>query len=217
MFLVAGAGILLHRRLSARRAIQWATVITVLLSLLLASYNIGKFTSYGDLSIIFTFFVGLKAILVAIGISAWLIITRPNWQKLMAIGFMLLSIASIIGGYRIGDYHTPENIMQRNAETIVKALERYHDQFNHYPATIDGLVPEQLPQLPEAITTQGTGWLYTSDGTSYTLGYWMLPYKFGVHLCLYGSENRLIQDCGLTERDGWEPFSPIYTPMPDNT
>lgn len=105
-----------------------------------------------------------------------------------------------------------EERTKRNGDALVAALQSYYAAERRYPAALDELVPPYLPALPEALTTQGTGWLYMSDTQQYTLGYWYNPGKIDFFLCRYQShEPGWTCRVELHSAAGWAPFEPVPT------
>ena len=110
-------------------------------------------------------------------------------------------------------------VTANNADIIVKALEQYHTENSVYPTTLADLEPGYLTTLPEAITTRGMGWLYTSDGDQYTLGYWQSVWEHTAVVCLYVSQDEA-WNCTDSCRNWpaqdpagcWGPFTPVPTP-----
>lgn len=111
------------------------------------------------------------------------------------------------------------SVTESNADIIVKALEQYHTENSVYPTTLADLEPGHLTTLPEAVTTRGMGWLYTSTGGQYTLGYWQSVYEHTAVVCLYTSQDAVwnctnhCRNWPIQEPEGcWGPFTPVPTP-----
>jgi hypothetical protein len=213
--LVGIAGFLIQRGLRNTQTARWHLIGAGSIALILAGLLLGRLASWGGWGGVLAFILLLATGVVAVGICIWLVLALPSWRRLASLGFA--AATALIGwvSWEVGDYYSPETTVRRNAEAIIRSLEEYHMESSTYPATLDELVPTHLPKLPEAVTMQDTGWLYKSTGTTYTLGYWMWPEKYGVYLCLYtsGSEGRECRSTGYSE-EGWEPFQPVPTPTP---
>jgi hypothetical protein len=210
--LVGIAGILVQRGLRNGQRIRWWIAGGSLIAIALAGLLLGHLGSQGGWGGVWAFILSLTTGVIAVVICVWLIWVLPRWRKLASFGFAAATALMVLVSWKLGNYYSPEATVERNAETIVQALEEYHTESSTYPAALDELVPVYLPVLPEAVTTQGTGWLYTSNGDSYTLGYWFNPRKFGVTLYLYSSENAKWEWRFTYSAQDWTPFSPVPTP-----
>jgi hypothetical protein len=171
------------------------------------------FASLGQLGPLFAYLTALSAAGVALVTAIWMAWSLPRWRKLTALLVGLLLPGAFLASVRMGDAQSPERITERNGDVIIQALEKHHIENGVYPTNLAELVPAHLNELPEALTTQGTGWLYTSDTREYTLGYWHYPHKFGVILCLHSSETAGWQCESTYEPRDWSPFSPVLTPI----
>jgi hypothetical protein len=173
------------------------------------------FASLGHLGPVLALLTMLSATGVAIVTGAWMVYSLPGWRKLSAvlIGFVLPMVFS--ASIWVGENQSPEKVTRRNGDKIAYALEQYYAETGEYPTELNDLVPANLTELPQALTTQGTGWLYTSSTNQYTLGYWHYPHKLGVVLCLYSSESKNWQCESTFHSQGWGPFSPVWTPVPE--
>ncbi len=217
LLLVTVAGVLFQRSLQNSQTPHWQTAGVSLVTLILLGLLLGYLASLGSWGGVGATLLSGIAGVAAVAICVWLVCTLPRWRKLASLGFVAATALVILTSWNLGNYHSPEAMVERNAEIIVQALEEYYTESGMYPAVLDDLVPTYLPTLPEAVTTQGTGWLYESTNTTYTLGYWMWPEKYGVWLCLYSSSSKS-EEChptGYTE-NSWEPFLPVYTPMAES-
>ena len=127
----------------------------------------------------------------------------------LAFGVVVLVLLACGSDSPMEFYRTNEN-----AQAIIEALEHYHADNDTYPASLEGLVPAHLQELPEAVTTRGMGWLYTAAEDEYALGYWYDPYKDWTSVCLYTSTNDEWKcgRCHIYEPDCWGPFTPVPTP-----
>jgi hypothetical protein len=206
-------GTLIQRAFKKNQPISWliaagGLIIQIWMGLLLGFLASGPWI-FGLGALFISIIVGV----ITIFFSIWMTITLPGKRKWSALGFILVTAVIVLLGMNIGLYFSPETTVARNAKTIAQAIEDYHVKTGNYPAAIDELIPEYLPMMLEAETTDGHGWLYQSTSDSYTFGYWIGPHDYGVTLCLYGSgwEDEVCRDTGREEND-WEPFEPVITP-----
>ena len=211
--LIGIAGFLIQSSLRDPPGFCWWRIAVGFVLLVLACFSLSAMSSLGQLAPVMALLVALATTGVAIVTALWMIWSLPRWRKLIAVLVGVLFPAMLFASIWIGDTQSPEENTQRNGNVIVQALEQCYAETGTYPAKLIELVPTYLTEVPEALTTQGTGWLYTATASQYTLGYWHYPRKFGVTLCLHSSESEGWQ-CNHTYRyQDWEPFSPVPTPV----
>jgi hypothetical protein len=206
------AGFLMHSGLRDWWRISWWHMGGGLALFAMGCLLLRDLASGGRLGPVIAFLVALSATGVAIVTALWMVWSLPRWRKLAALLPAIVLPAALFVSIWIGEGQSPEEITQRNGDTIAQALERYHAETGIYPAELTELVPTCLVEIPEALTTQGTGWLYTSDSNQYTLGYWHYPDKLGVILCLHSSTDEGWQCQSTYSAEDWTPFSPVPTP-----
>ena len=154
-------------------------------------------------------FISLIPSSLAVFISGLMIaLVLKGWRKLFALFFILGLPISFFLAMEYGKTYSPEDVTERNGEIIVKALQSYRRDRGIYPSSLIELVPTYLESIPEALTTQHSGWLYTTQESQFTLGYWRWPEKMGASVCLYRSGNTT-WDCELNK---WGPFHQVPTP-----
>jgi hypothetical protein len=110
----------------------------------------------------------------------------------------------------MGSSQSPDNITRRNADQVIGALNRYEIEVGVYPDKLNQLIPKYLETLPNAATTQGTGWLYDSTTGDFTLGYWYAAEKMGASVCRYESTIRN----WTCDFNNWGSFKEVPTPAP---
>jgi hypothetical protein len=196
------------RNISLPRA--WAYVIGGALVLALVCTWLGDMAGAGNLGGPIAFVFGLPAVGVAWIVALWMLWKARSWRKTGALLLAVIFPTALFLSIQLGDMRSPESLTQRNGTAIVEGLRRYRADRGAYPAVLDDLVPGYLLALPEAITTQQTGWLYGTTGGEFTLGYWYYPDKLGSIVCLYTSAAPR-WECGDNH---WGPFTPVWTPAP---
>ena len=97
--------------------------------------------------------------------------------------------------------------IRNNSATILSALAQYRANHGRYPGALGELVPEYLNDLAQPGTTWG--WLYTSDGNDFTIGYVYWVDKWGYGICRYPSKT---MDWDCPEDYSTEPFTLAPTP-----
>jgi hypothetical protein len=212
--LVGIAGFFLQYALRDPCLVRWRYIAVSLALLAVGCFLLGTIASFGRLWPFWAFLIALSCVSVALVTAIWIAWSLRRWRKLIALLVVFVLPAVFWASVLTGDTQSPEGITEKNGDMIVQALEQYHDANGMYPTHLAELVPVHLSELPEALTTQGTGWLYTSDARKYTLGYWHYPHKLGVILCLHDSETTEWQCESTVYAQGWEPFSPVLTPIP---
>ncbi len=209
------AGLLIQSSLRYPHVISWWRLASGIIIVLGVCFGLAALASVGGLAPLFALILGSIATLPALISGVWIAWSAPRWRKLAAplVG-LLIPFAFWISIWQ-GDAQSPENITQRHGDQIVHALETFHTVQQSYPAALTALVPIYLPNLPVALTTQGTGWLYDTDSHTYTLGYWHYPGKYDVILCRFRSTSSA-WNCGVTDNtpQGWAPFRIVWTPTP---
>lgn len=158
----------------------------------------------------------LALLATATAISAALVLglTLQGRRKLSALGIGLLFPLALLGAYMAGSAPSQTEIavaqQERNAVLLVEELARYYGQNGDYPQSLDALVPTYLPELPDAPTTQGVGWLYQSGDEDFVLGY--PDYLRGTAeeplVCLHSPE----VPQGACMAGNWGPFEPLEPP-----
>jgi hypothetical protein len=152
--------------------------------------------------------VGFLAACVALVLSLWMAITLKDWSKAAGLVLGVIFPVAMFFSVQVGDKYSPENLTQQNGYAIARALYQYHAMEGHYPNKLADIDSRFLATLPEAVTTQHTGWLYESDGGNFTLGYWYEPEKMGAQVCLLTSSNPK-WNCDF---NNWGPFREVPTP-----
>ena len=208
--MVGVAGFLMQSSLQDASRISWWRIITSSVLLVSLCVFMAIISSGGG---------GLGAILlilptvgVEIVAALWMVWSLPRWRKFAALIMGVAVPVGLVVSVLIGNTQSPETITEKNGNRIVQALEQYHLETGAYPTELTKLVPVYFAAVPEAHTTQGTGWLYTANDNQYTLGYWYYPEKYGVTLCLHSTENNK-WECEPTYLSrGWGPFQGVPTP-----
>lgn len=213
--LLAGiAGFLLQYSLRDSHRVHWWCIAISMALFIAGCFLLWWLASLGGLATLCAFFTALSSVGVTTVAAIWMARSLWRWRKLTALLVGFVIPAAFVASVLLGETQSPEDITQRNGNIIVQALEQRRSESGVYPTSLDKLVPVCLNELPEALTTQGTGWLYTSDGSQYTLGYWDDPRWFGVNLCLHSSESKGWRCKYTYGYQDWSPFSPVPTPTP---
>lgn len=204
------ASFLIHSGVREPRKYSWLFVTAGLAMLAAICYWLSDLASLGYMALVGALFIGFLCACVAIISALWITLTLKGWRKLSAI---LLGVAFPLSMYYsilVGDTKSPESSTRHNGDVIVQALYQYQAGTGRFPTDLADLEPTLLATQPEALTTQGTGWLYESTSDSFTLGYWYWPDKFGSSVCLYESSNSQ-WNCA---HNNWGPFQTVWTPGP---
>jgi hypothetical protein len=194
----------------AHRSCWWRVLAGLAISVLVGLWSI-DLASRGGMggvgAVITTLFALVAVVVVALG----MLVSLRGWWKLTAALPVVLFPLVLFGSIVIGHRRSPKSVTQDNGDVIVQALDDHYATTGSYPPELARLVPAYLATLPEALTTQGTGWLYDSSGDGFTLGYWQWPGKFGSsYVCLYTS----VDETWECEFDQWGPFKAVSTPTP---
>jgi hypothetical protein len=210
-YLITGvAGLLMRSGLQASLGISRATLVVSILLLGAVCFLVADFASYGLLAIVFAFFMAFTTTIVAVVVGIWLERSLKGKRRVVALLVGIVFPIGLFVSVQIGDSYSPEGQTRQHAEQAVQALDQYRRNVGNYPSSLSQIAPTYLTVVPEALTTQGTGWLYTATQDSFTLGYWYYPDKMGSDVCLYGSQNRE-WNCDF---NNWGPFRFVPTPGP---
>lgn len=204
------SGLLLASGLQASLPISRPRVIVSVLLLGAVCYLVMDLASYGLLSVVFAFLTVFTTSLVAFVVAIWLAYSLKGSRKTVALFVGIVFPIGLFFSSQLGNSYSPESQTEQHGEQIVHALDQHYEHTDKYPSNLSELVPGYLSALPEALTTQGTGWLYTSAEDSFILGYWYYPDKMGSEVCLYDSQDRK-WNCDFNQ---WGPFQTVWTPMP---
>jgi hypothetical protein len=209
------AGFLIQSSLREPRTIAWQRLAASAIVVLAVCVGLDAIANVGQLGAPFALILGASATLPILITGVWIAWSAPRWRKLVAPLVVLLIPTAFWMSIQQGNAQSPEQITQRHGDRIVQALQAYHAAQRSYPAALTDLVPKYLPGLPNALTTQGMGWLYQTDSQQYTLGYWHYPSREEVILCRHRSTSPS-WDCGVTANtaQGWAPFQVVWTPVP---
>jgi hypothetical protein len=168
------------------------------------------FSSAGEFGPVAALMLGLAGTCAALGGAIAMAWRLPRWQKGLAIFPAVLLPVLLYSSLSFGEAQSPEEQTKRHDIQIAIALDQYYTQHGAYPRSLVNLEPAFVSPLPEALTTQGRGWLYQADEDTYMLGFWYWPAKDGVEVCLYASLTR-VWDCKF---NNWGPFPGVTTPLP---
>jgi hypothetical protein len=203
------AGYLIQSGLREPRVQWWRLLVSVVVIGLLC-FSLYADASLGGWGLVGAFVFGFLSACLALAVAIWLAWTLPRWRKLAGPIFCVALVPAMYYSVEAGDWRSPEDTTRRNGDLIIQALDQYHATSGHYPEKLTQLEPTYLATLPEAETTQGTGWLYESDGHDFTLGYWYWPDRWNTRVCLYASPGQT-WECGIWN---WGPFEGVPTPSP---
>jgi hypothetical protein len=181
---------------------------TVLFSLI--CYWLFTLASYGDMGPFGAFAIGVICAGIAVICGIWMAWRLKTWRKLAAVLVGVVFPLTLFFSVQFGEAQSPEKITRQNAEEIVVALLQYQEKYGQFPSALSRLEPEFFVTLPEALTSQHTGWLYETKDDRFTFAYWKWPEKYGSWVCLYDSTNST-WNCEL---NNWGPFKPVPTPWP---
>lgn len=213
--IVAGcAGYLLQSALRDTNHIVWWRVALSISLILGLCGGFGLIASTGQLAPVIAIVLAVYTTVVVLIASIWIAWTVPRWRKLSALPFAILAPYAFWASIQYGDAQSPENITQQHGDLIVQTLERYHNAQGAYPSALTDLVPAYIPALPEALTTQGTGWLYKAQHDQFALGFWYWPDKLGAMVCKYRTSERKWDCSPAFDAQGWAPFDGVSTPTP---
>lgn len=209
------AGFLMQSSLRDPQRIIWWRGIASFVLFVLISFALGSWGTFVGVGTVIAFLIASSATGVAIVTGVWTAWSLPRWRKLTALMIGIVFPAAFFASIWVGASWSPESITKKNGDLIVQSLEQYYVENGVYPTELTELVPGYLTGLPKALTTQRTGWLYTSTINQYTLGYWHSPGSYGiVTLCLHQSRSKKWECKPTLHTRDWEPFSPVLTPIP---
>jgi hypothetical protein len=84
------------------------------------------------------------------------------WGLAATVSFFAVLVGSLISDKR-------RDTSQQTAGQIIEAIERYRSTYGTLPASLDQLVPEQLPQLP--ITSDGRPFWYQVTSNNFRVSF----------------------------------------------
>jgi hypothetical protein len=148
----------------------WKAALGLLLlgPVLIITYDTAK---VGYLGPVFALLLTTVAVTgMAIVIALWLAWTLRGWRKSASLVFAVALPVGLYASLMTGNAHSPESLTEQNGGNIVEALNKYNNSTGSYPERLTDLVPGQLREIPEALTTQGMGWLYEGAGEKFMLG-----------------------------------------------
>ncbi len=210
-FLIGIQGILLYSALHTSSKIGWGQLLVSAVMLALTYFALYNLTSMGLLAPLFAMGIALATTGVTLVVGIWLIWVLSGWRKSISVVSLIVVPLTLVAGVAVGNTRAPESITHINGSTIAQALEQFYEDRRMYPQSLRDLIPVYLQEIPEALTTQGTGWLYVSSGDEYTLGYWYWPDNCTT-LCKYNTRNP-VWSCDIAcLAEDWRPFTPVPTP-----
>src|SRR5262245_43450141 len=210
--IAGGAGYLLQSALQdAGRIIWWRIALSVSLVACLC-IALAWIASAGEIAPVVAVVLAAFTTVAVLFAGIWVAWTVPGWRKLSVLPFVILAPYAFWASIQYGDAQSPEKITQQHGDLIVQTLERYHNATGAYPLALTDLVPAYIPALPEALTTQGTGWLYKAQRDQFALGFWYWPDKLGAMVCKYRTSERKWDCSPAFDAQGWAPFDGISTP-----
>lgn len=206
-FAVMIAAVLFYSGLKTSERVLWVNIAvgTGLLLLCFGWIVVATIIDWGIIAFVQALFASAAALLSGLSL-VWLL---SRWRKAVGI---LLAIGVPLGLYlslEVSHPYSPESLIRKNGEAIAGALNHYRSEHKTYPQSLLELVPIYLSDLNEPKTTWG--WLYTSNGDSFTLGYVSYVDKMGYTVCKYSAEAPE-WDCPLDYSTA--PFVLAPTPMP---
>jgi len=203
------ATFLLHRGLASSRPLaRWFLLASLLLLIVIGSSILFAAVRAEDDGL-FAFIFAVPVTATAVGAAIWLALSLPSWRKLAAVALGVLFPMLILLSIQLLATPAPETITRQHGDVLIQALKRYAQTTGSYPDHLTDLVPTYLPAIPEATTTQGTGWLYRGTAQQFILGFWYWPEKDSSWVCLHQSDG-VEWEC---KYDNWGPFSPVSTPQ----
>jgi hypothetical protein len=203
------AAFLIQAGLRKPKRLGWFVPLGLVMFLAVA-LSLAEVAGYGGLGTVFAFLTAVATGGVALVAAIWMLWSLEGWRKSAAVLAGVLFPLSLFLSVRVGDSNSPENITERNGAEIIAALDNYYQSEGVYPNSLSDLLPDHFLSLPDALTRQGTGWLYDRTDTGFILGYWRWPEKMGADVCLYQSVARY-WNCEL---NNWGPFRPVETSTP---
>lgn len=128
---------------------------------------------------------------------------HKSFRLLLIVGYILGFSVSIFFGYLF----TPTQRIERDGQSVIRALDEYHYRQGIYPgslADLESFSTNQFVKTPSSLW----GWLYTATDDDFSLGFIRDVDKFGYWICLYSSNTRR-WDC---VPEAQTPFRPDPTP-----
>ncbi len=202
------AGLLMRSGLQASFGISRSTITISVLLLSAVCFLVADFASYGLLAVVFAFLTAFTTTIVAVIVGIWLERSLKGRRRTIALFVGLVFPIGLFLSVQIGDSYSPEGQTRQHGEHVIQALDQFHQNVGKYPSTLSEVAPTYVTVVPEALTTQGTGWLYTTTQNGFILGYWYYPDKMGSDVCLYSSQARK----WVCDFNNWGPFRVVPTP-----
>lgn len=189
---VAAGFVLIQRSLCQARKINWYFLIGGISLVGASCLVLGHLSAFGGLGGAVALVIGFYALIGALPLVLWMLLSLPRWRKVVApVLFTLLPIILFLS-IHIGNDSVPERTKEQNTQIIASALERYRIDNTVYPENLDALVPKYLDILP-ASPEINYGWLYKNDGNDYALGYACWIDRFYVDFCVYTKETKEVK------------------------
>jgi hypothetical protein len=112
--------------------------------------------------------------LVAVMVLAESKTAQERYTK-SAVLFSTLLVVFILGACIIGGSNSPPEITAARAARIDRAIQRYYQRHERYPADLYELVPGYLVYLPQPVIFRDQTWCYQGGEDFYRLGYVYQP------------------------------------------
>ena len=107
--------------------------------------------------------------LIAIGAGMVMMVTLKGKFRLAGLFFAILVPMMLFQSFNAGWRVSYHGITERRAESIARALERFHAREGYYPDSLEALMPRDLLLIQQPVILAGEEWCYESGGGYYQL------------------------------------------------
>ena len=116
-------------------------------------------------------FLAMSTSAVSIAVAMVMELKLPNRRKLAARAFAILVPVAMWSAFSIGGKISPPALTEKRAERIDRAVQRFFERNDRYPAQLADLTPWYLWRIPEPVIIPGQTWCYEGSEEHYRLGY----------------------------------------------
>jgi hypothetical protein len=121
--------------------------------------------------------LALLTSMVAIATAMGMELKLPKKRRWVARICAVLVAGAMWSAFGIGGRISPVVLTEERAETIDRAVQRFHERNDRYPTRLADLTPWVLWRVPEPVSIPGQAWCYEGSDAHYRLGYVYLdPY-----------------------------------------
>lgn len=180
---VVMAALLIRRLMTGPRSLNWRTVVTTMIMVVVLFLLIGYQAMLASLWDVATdglswVFLWLTASTIGIGSAMLMAWSLPHRQLWIPILFALTVPLVLVRAHNLANYergHTwgtkPVLTTESRAEKIEKAIQRYYEDHDQYPQTLSDLTPRYLLYIPNPFIIPGLDWCYEGGIDFYRFGY----------------------------------------------